>query len=93
MIFQIHSKNLECTCGGFAPHGFAQDNEKELIVLSEDAATLEILFRFVYPREHPELDDIKFDLLLKVAEAAQKYLVFSALNICYVRLRCVSYCF
>ncbi|KAG6875708.1 hypothetical protein C0992_002788, partial [Termitomyces sp. T32_za158] len=50
--------------------------------------TLELLFAFVYPWQHPTLrsSETPFALLSKLAEAAEKYQVFAAVNICNVRM-------
>ncbi|KAF7354023.1 hypothetical protein MVEN_01089100 [Mycena venus] len=42
---------------------------------------------FIYPRRHPALDGIAFADLAALAEAAEKYQVFSAMNICRIRMR------
>ena len=71
--------------------GFVRDiangsKKKETMNLDEASDVLEILFQFVYPRRHPTLEDTEFETLLAVAEAVEKYQVFSAMNLCAVRL-------
>jgi hypothetical protein len=61
----------------------------EEVELTETSDVLEILFQFIYPRKHPSLVNIKFSTLAGVAEAAEKYQVFSAMNICEIRMRYV----
>jgi hypothetical protein len=61
----------------------------EEVELTETSDVLEILFQFIYPRKHPSLVNIKFSMLAGVAEAAEKYQVFSAMNICEIRMRYV----
>ncbi|KAI5886310.1 uncharacterized protein SCHCODRAFT_02602933 [Schizophyllum commune H4-8] len=85
VLFNIHRVNLRVnTTGPFAedfpsPKGDVAD-------LTEDAKTLELLFRFIYSERHPTLADLPFDELLCLAEAAEKYGVAPAMNLCYVRL-------
>ena len=85
VLFNIHRVNLRVnTTGPFAedfpsPKGDVAD-------LTEDAKTLELLFRFIYSERHPTLADLPFDELLSLAEAAEKYGVAPAMNLCYVRL-------
>jgi hypothetical protein len=55
--------------------------------LPETAVTLELLFQFIYPQRHPALDTTPFEILEPLAEAAEKYQVFPAMNICHIRLR------
>ncbi|KAG6834532.1 hypothetical protein H0H93_009113 [Arthromyces matolae] len=96
IIFRIHRNNLETSAGSFPSSGTVH-REGDIVELTEDAPTLELLFQFVYPRRHPTLrafsveqtldtDTIHFSLLERVAEAAEKYEVFAAMNICYIRM-------
>ena len=91
--FHIHSKYLEASTGAFPPvldqsaarrSGLVTSNEP--VPLSETAKVLEILFGFIYPRRHSDLEDIPFELLAKVAEAAEKYEVYPAATICKLRM-------
>ncbi|KAH0581491.1 hypothetical protein H2248_011206 [Termitomyces sp. 'cryptogamus'] len=84
VLFGIHRKNLQTSTGVFPPAEFSPDGE--VVQLSEDAETLEILFQFVYPRRHPTLLETPFLILAKVSEAAEKYQVFAAMNICNIRM-------
>ncbi|KAJ7018398.1 hypothetical protein C8F04DRAFT_1052819 [Mycena alexandri] len=86
ILFRVHRKNLEVCTEGFPPSGFAV-TEGEIIALSETSVTLELLFQFIYPQRHPGLDATPFDVLEPLAEAAEKYQVFPAMNICHIRLR------
>lgn len=79
MLIRIHLKNLEAHAAGFPPSEF--DTNDEAVLLSEDSSTLELLFRFIYPSRHPDLEYLKFEPLALLAEAAEKYEIFSAINI------------
>ncbi|KAL1750471.1 hypothetical protein FB107DRAFT_279603 [Schizophyllum commune] len=84
-LFNIHRINLRVVTDG----PFAEDfptSDGEIIDLTEDAETLETLFTFVYSGRHPTLADTPFDRLAKLAEAAEKYGVAPARNICLVRM-------
>jgi hypothetical protein len=85
VLFHVHRKNLEVCTEGFPPAGIA--TEGEVVPLSEAAVTLELLFQFMYPQRHPALDTTPFEILEPLAEAAEKYQVFPAMNICHIRLR------
>jgi hypothetical protein len=87
ILFGIHRPNLQTNTEGFPPPEIATGDE--VVPLSESAATLELLFQFIYPRRHPGLDEIVFADLAALAEAAEKYQVFSAMNICRIRMRLV----
>jgi hypothetical protein len=82
----VHRKNLETNAGGFPPPGF--DTGGEVVPLTEAAPTLELLFQFIYPKRHPDLEFTEFEVLSPLAEAAEKYEVYSAINICKIRMRC-----
>ncbi|KAF7372835.1 hypothetical protein MSAN_00489500 [Mycena sanguinolenta] len=41
----------------------------------------------MYPQRHPALDTTLFEVLETLAEAAEKYQVFPAMNICHIRMR------
>ena len=64
--------------------------EGEPVSLTETAKVLSILFSFVYPKRHPDLEDLDFSVVAAVAEAAGKYEVFAAMIPCNVRLTYVG---
>lgn len=82
--FHIHRKNLETATGGFPPPEF--ETCGETVHLTESARTLELLFQFIYPRRHPSLECEVIEVIAPLAEAAEKYEVFPAMNICHVRM-------
>ncbi|KDR68754.1 hypothetical protein GALMADRAFT_215610 [Galerina marginata CBS 339.88] len=87
--FHLHRRYLEAYTGAFpgldAP--FTSDTLADVTCLTESAEILEILFEFVYPRRHPNLEDLEFKTLALLAEAVEKYEVFSAMTICELRLK------
>ncbi|KAJ6491919.1 hypothetical protein C8R45DRAFT_989920 [Mycena sanguinolenta] len=85
ILFGIHRPNLQTNTEGFPPPEIS--TKGEIVPLSESASTFELLFQFIYPRRHPALDEIAFVDLAALAEAAEKYQVFSAMNICRIRMR------
>ncbi|KAF8209577.1 hypothetical protein K438DRAFT_1753921 [Mycena galopus ATCC 62051] len=85
VLFGIHRPNLQTNTEGFPPPEIS--TKGEIVPLSEPSTTLEVLFKFIYPRRHPALDNIAFADLAALAEAAEKYQVFSAMNICRIRMR------
>lgn len=66
-----------------------KESSPGIIEVEEGANTLKILLEFVQPRRTPLLDDVSFDNLRAVAEAAEKYHIFSAMAIAHIRMRCV----
>ncbi|KAJ7184746.1 hypothetical protein C8R46DRAFT_1065048 [Mycena filopes] len=85
VLFNVHRVNLQTHTEGFPPAEIAVDGQ--ICPLSEGAATLEVLFQFIYPRRHPTLDDMAFADVAALAEAAEKYQVYSAMNICHLRMK------
>jgi len=59
----------------------------EIVPLTETSTILEILFQFVYPQRHPSLDDMNWATFAGLAEAAEKYEVYNAMNVCQIRMR------
>ena len=79
--------NLTINARGFAPPEF--ETQGEIVPLAESADTLELLFQFCYPSPYPFLGGVEFDVLALLAEAAEKYQVFSAMNICKIYMKWV----
>ncbi|KAF8056515.1 hypothetical protein FPV67DRAFT_640291 [Lyophyllum atratum] len=86
ILFHLHKIHLQVEAGGFAPSEF--HTHGEVVPLTEDSATLSVLFKFLYPacRAATILESIKPALLETVAEAAEKYEVYTAMDVCYARL-------
>ncbi|KAJ3768055.1 hypothetical protein FB446DRAFT_296887 [Lentinula raphanica] len=84
--FRLHKKNLEFATGGFPP-ATTLSNPNEVVKLDESAATLDIMFQFVYPKRYPSLYKMEFEDLMLLAEAAEKYQVFALMNTCEFHLR------
>jgi hypothetical protein len=90
VLFNLHRRNLEIATGAFPPAGFTTA-DRDVVPLTEPSAVLELLFQFVYPRQHPDIYRIKpFELFAALAEAAEKYQVYSAINVCQMRMRLVA---
>ncbi|KAL1673317.1 hypothetical protein EV122DRAFT_283103 [Schizophyllum commune] len=79
MRLYIERAKLEREADAFPPPSATLD-PGEVIPLEEDGDTLELLFRFVDREEYVRLEDVKFELLSRVAEAAHKYRVYSAMS-------------
>lgn len=79
--FRIQKKYLELSTGGFPPPELNSPPD-EIVSLTESSTTLKVLFDFVNPGRHPSLRDVEFGLLADVAEAAEKYVVYAAMNQC-----------
>jgi len=82
--FSLHRKYLAANTGAFPPMEI--ETAGEIVNLTEDAATLELLFQFIYPQRHPSLDGAPYKVVAPLAEAAEKYEVFAAMNICRMKM-------
>jgi hypothetical protein len=83
----VHRINIEINAYGLPlPSELHLD---DAISLPEKATTLELLFRFCYPERHPDLASLDFEVLAPLAEAAEKYKVFAAMNVCHLRMKSV----
>ncbi|KAF7293101.1 hypothetical protein MIND_01209500 [Mycena indigotica] len=88
MLLKVHSKNLEVHSDVFANmFEAATDKPGETIALSEPAAVLEVLFQYMYLQPQPNLDAMRFPVCAAVAEAAEKYLVYSAMPALHAHMR------
>jgi len=78
---------LNATTAGFGPSDFVLAKD-EHVILSETSKVLEILFQFILPcsqenaYHQPSVFHLGDRLFFEVAEAAEKYIVFGAMNTC-----------
>jgi hypothetical protein len=90
VLFEVHRKNLEVHSEGFAgADAISRSAEKEVVPLSENSAVLELLLQYMYHQPQPDLKNVEFATLAALAEAAEKYQVYSATTICSVFMRFV----
>ncbi|KAJ7744594.1 hypothetical protein B0H16DRAFT_1889566 [Mycena metata] len=86
--FKVHRKNLEVHSPVFASaqSSTRPESGQEVVELSESSDTLELLFQFMYPQPQPDLQALEFSTFADLAEAAEKYEVYSALTLCRMRM-------
>ncbi|KAG5634341.1 hypothetical protein H0H81_002333 [Sphagnurus paluster] len=82
--FRIHRVNLLVCSEGFSPPDHCTFND--VVFLPESSSTMDLLFRFIYPEPQPDIENLEFEVLAPLAEAAEKYLVYSAMNTCTINL-------
>ncbi|KZP29131.1 hypothetical protein FIBSPDRAFT_851977 [Athelia psychrophila] len=85
ILFRVHRNNLKTSSEGFSPPD-GTSSQNEIVPLTEDGATLDLLFQYIYPQRQPDLTKISFKQLAGLAEAAEKYQVYAAMEICHVRM-------
>ncbi|KAJ7157837.1 hypothetical protein C8R46DRAFT_1113284 [Mycena filopes] len=89
VLFKVYRRNLEAHSPVFAGAGSSTqpENGQDIVELSESSETLELLFQFMYPQPQPNLQVLEFALIAGLAEAAEKYEVYSALTLCRMRMK------
>ncbi|TEB37022.1 hypothetical protein FA13DRAFT_1683010 [Coprinellus micaceus] len=88
-----HKQNLDNFSDGFpspdlvqAPDASTLSGRCEVVELTEDAATLNILLQFMHKTRFPKVHELSTEQLFSLAEAAEKYMVYSAMSICNDRI-------
>lgn len=89
----MHRKNLEMHSEGFAAaeaaSKSASNEDPETVTLTETMTVLELLLQYMYRQPQPDLENVDFKTLAGVAEAAEKYQVYSATYICKILMKYV----
>jgi len=88
ILFCLHRKNLETHSDAF-PGPEIPVNELDVANLTEPSEVLAIIFDFMYPRRQDDIEKMDYDIVAQVAEAVEKYQIFSAIQTCVLRLKCV----
>ncbi|KAJ3545037.1 hypothetical protein NMY22_g2583 [Coprinellus aureogranulatus] len=86
-LIGAHQTNLAQFSEGF-PSPSDVNSSSEPVDLTEDGGTLNLLMQFMHKQRHPNLSmqETSISTTLKLAEAAEKYLVYAAMNACYIRI-------
>ena len=91
IMFKIYRKHLDSHTAGF-PSFESIVVDQQPITLQEPSDVLELLFQFIHPRaevqqfRQPVITEIEPKKFFAVAEAAEKYIVFGVMNLCYTRI-------
>ncbi|PPR06027.1 hypothetical protein CVT26_007506 [Gymnopilus dilepis] len=84
-LFHLKRKYLEANTGAFPGSEF--DTRGEVTHLTETSGILLLLFQFVSPKRDPEVDGLDIEILVGLAEAAEKYEVFHAMSLCRLQMK------
>ncbi|KJA19543.1 hypothetical protein HYPSUDRAFT_44094 [Hypholoma sublateritium FD-334 SS-4] len=88
VLFKMHSKYLAATSGVLQVPAKTMTSPDEVVPLAEPAEILDMLFQFIHPRtaisnfRQPLVVKMDASMLFPLAEAAEKYQVFGAMNTC-----------
>ena len=88
VVFGAHKRNLELYSEGF-PIAQGTNSENEVVILSEGGLVLYLLLAFMHNTEQPDLSKFGFSTLALFAEAVEKYMVFSARQVCKMHMEFV----
>ncbi|KAF8825091.1 hypothetical protein HHX47_DHR7000341 [Lentinula edodes] len=83
--FGAHIRNLEIYSDGF-PMANSVVNSHEDVELSEDSDVVMLLLKFMHHQPQPDLSLLASKLLIKFANAAEKYGVYCATGVCKVMI-------
>ncbi|KAJ3770199.1 hypothetical protein FB446DRAFT_745035 [Lentinula raphanica] len=93
VLFKVHRVNLEMHSQVFADAGGSTVGtvENEIVSLSETSEVLELMLQYVYLQPQPDLREVEWEVMKELAEAVEKYEIYSAIGVCSQRMReCVS---
>ncbi|THU78041.1 hypothetical protein K435DRAFT_700978, partial [Dendrothele bispora CBS 962.96] len=62
-------------------------SSSEIVHLSESSAVLDLMFQYMYLQPQPDLRKVDFDVIKDLAEAVEKYCVYSAMGALKVGMR------
>ncbi|KAJ6535803.1 hypothetical protein DFH09DRAFT_931673 [Mycena vulgaris] len=91
VLFKLYRKNLEVHSDIFADAAHSTrptvGGDDEVVQLSEGSAVLDLLFQFMSRQPQPVLKDVEFTTFAGLAEAAEKYVVYSALPAVMIKMK------
>ncbi|TFK67444.1 hypothetical protein BDN72DRAFT_770637, partial [Pluteus cervinus] len=82
-----HSKNLEMYSGGFPPASLADPNQINTIELTETSEIVTLMLKYVHNQRQPDSEKIKFRVMKDLAEAVEKYQIYSAMEVCKLHMK------
>lgn len=93
VLFKVYRKNLEVHSDVFAnaEDTTRPENGDEIVYLTESSIVLDLLFQFMYRQPQPDLEALEFKTFASLAEAAEKYVVYSALTLCRNKMKYVAF--
>jgi hypothetical protein len=83
----VHKNVLEKNSHGFGSPEHTISEPDAPVALSETSTVLELLLQYLYPGPQPTLKKVEFVDLAGLAEAAQKYEVWSAMEVSKLHMR------
>lgn len=87
VMFRVHKEVLQEHSHGFAVPDSTVSQPDEVVALTETSLVLELLLQYLYPGPQPNLEKVGFTELAGLAEASQKYEVWSAMEVSKIYMR------
>ncbi|TFK70765.1 hypothetical protein BDN72DRAFT_896213 [Pluteus cervinus] len=84
--FGTHLQNLESHADGFPPASLGKRKRVNHMDIEEDSEVTSLMLHLMHKQPQPDLRQTPISILVRLAEAAEKYLIYSAMNICRVVL-------
>ncbi|KAF9457634.1 hypothetical protein BDZ94DRAFT_1272645 [Collybia nuda] len=84
--FAAHSINLEIYSSAFPPAAFGPTPD-EIVHLPESSEVIRLLLRYMHHHRQPDSEVITFDVLEGLAEAVEKYVIYSAMEVCKIKMK------
>ncbi|THU87315.1 hypothetical protein K435DRAFT_722774 [Dendrothele bispora CBS 962.96] len=86
VLFKVHRRNLEMYSQLY-DNTSSPTQSSEIVHLSESSAVLDLMFQYMYLQPQPDLRKVDFDVVKDLAEAVEKYCVYSAMGALNVQMR------
>jgi len=87
VLFKVDSKNLAAYSEAFPASDLTITANGEVVALQETSDVLHLLLQYMHRRRQPDLTNVPFELLSGLAEAAEKYEVYSAMEVCRIHMK------
>lgn len=80
-----HKHNLQSFTGGFPVGDWVlADTTNDVPILSESTDVLCLMLCFMHHAPQPDLQMLPFDTVVAFADAAEKYIIYSAIGVCKI---------
>lgn len=80
--FGAHAHNLQLFSGGFPTPDSVIVDITEIVPLPEAASVIRLMLGFMHHGPLPDLESERFETIAKLADAAEKYIIYSAMAVC-----------
>ncbi|TFK67469.1 hypothetical protein BDN72DRAFT_770636, partial [Pluteus cervinus] len=86
-LFGAHSVNLDLYSDGFPPASFADNSAVNEVELPENDAVVLLMLKYMHKQRQPDLKKLEFKVFRGLAEAAEKYFIYAAMDVCRMQMQ------